>query len=100
MKLIRYAAIATLVGALFPIGQAAFAQSVDAAGATAPAIVSAPVPAGKTRAEVRAELVQAEQQGLLPSSDIDYPLTPQEIAQNRADYQRSHPEYHASVTAN
>jgi hypothetical protein len=48
------------------------------------------VNAGKTRAEVRAELVQAEAQGLLPTSKNDYPPSPQEIARNQAEYQIRH----------
>jgi hypothetical protein len=41
---------------------------------------------GLTRAQVRAELVQAERNGTIPTSDVDYPPTPAQIAQNRAVY--------------
>jgi len=88
MKSIRYAVLATVVGAMFSFGQAAFAQSAYSdATATTPAVSQN---AGKTRAEVRAELVQAEAQGLVPISKNDYPPTPLTIARNRAEYQSSH----------
>jgi hypothetical protein len=48
-------------------------------------------PAGKTRAEVRAELVQAEAQGLLPTGRNDYPPSAATINQNRALYAARHP---------
>jgi len=88
MKPIRYALVATLIGAMFSFGQAAFAQSADD-GVAAPSTSASPN-AGTTRAEVRAELVQAEAQGLLPTSNNDYPPTPEMIARNRAEYQTRH----------
>jgi len=88
MKPIRYALVATVIGAMFTFGQAAFAQSADPS--VAAALPSASPDAGATRAEVRAELVQAEAQGLLPTSNNDYPPTPEMIARNRAEYQTRH----------
>jgi len=97
MKLTRYAALATVVGVLFSVGQAAFAQSAHASGAiTSPA---ASTNTGKTRAEVRAELIQAEQRGLLPVSKNSYPLTPHEIAQNRAEYQACLLDSHVNLAS-
>jgi hypothetical protein len=98
MKLTRYAALAAVVVSLLPFGQSAFAQSTDATGAVTPAVAS--VNAGKTRAEVRAELIQAEQQGLLPVSKNNYPPTPQEIAQNRATYEVRYVDGRASMASN
>lgn len=98
MKPIRYAVLATVMGAMFSFGQAAFAQSADAGvTVTTPA---APQNTGKTRAEVRAELVQAEAQGLLPVSKNDYPPTPQTIARNQAEYQASHMDNRVSTASN
>lgn len=48
-------------------------------------------PVGKTRAEVRAELIQAEAQGLLPTRKDDYPPSAATISQNRALYAEQHP---------
>lgn len=42
---------------------------------------------GLTRAQVRAQLVQAERDGVIPTSDVSYPPTAAQIAQNRAEYQ-------------
>jgi hypothetical protein len=41
---------------------------------------------GLTRAEVRAQLVQAERDGTIPTNDVNYPPTPAQVAQNRATY--------------
>lgn len=81
MKLTRYAVLATVMGTLAFADRTAFAQT---AAAMTPPVVAANT--GKTRAEVRAELVQAEQQGLLPVSKNNYPPTQQEIARNRTEY--------------
>jgi hypothetical protein len=98
MKLTRYAALAAVVVSLIPFGQSAFAQSTDATGATTPPAASANT--GTTRAEVRAQLIQAEQQGLLPVSKNNYPPTPQEIAQNRAEYQARHLDNRVRMASN
>ena len=58
---------------------------------TASAAYAQQAPAGKTRAEVRAELIQAEQQGLVPASDGDYPPSAAEIERNRERYLIGHP---------
>ena len=97
MKLTRYAALAAVVVSLIPFGQSAFAQSTDATGAITPPVAS--VNTGKTRAEVRTELIQAEQQGLLPASKNNYPPTPHEIAQNRAEYQARHLDNRVSMAS-
>ncbi|WP_144152418.1 DUF4148 domain-containing protein [Paraburkholderia sp. BCC1885] len=86
MKLTRYAVLATVMGTLAFADRTAFAQT---AAAMTPPVVAANT--GKTRAEVRAELVQAElvqaeQQGLLPVSKNNYPPTQQAIARNRTEY--------------
>ncbi|HEV3423454.1 MAG TPA: DUF4148 domain-containing protein [Paraburkholderia sp.] len=98
MKLIRYAALATMAGAMLTFGQAAFAQSADPTGAMTPPAASANT--GKTRAEVRAELVQAEAQGLLPVGENNYPPTAQQIARNREIYQIRHSDSGTSTAAN
>jgi hypothetical protein len=98
MKLTRYAALAAVVVSLIPFGQSAFAQSTDATGAVAPPAAS--VNTGKTRAEVRAELIQAEQQGTIPVSKNNYPPTPDEIAQNRAEYQVRHVDNRVNMAVN
>lgn len=97
MKLTRYAAVATAISALFLAGQAAFAQNADPSGANSPPAVSAN--SSKTRAEVRAELIQAEQQGLLPGSKNNYPPTPREMVKNRAEYQARHLGSHVALAS-
>ncbi len=42
---------------------------------------------GLTREQVRAELVAAERAGVIPTSDTQYPLSADQIAQNKAVYQ-------------
>lgn len=44
---------------------------------------------GKTRAQVRAELIQAEQQGLVPAGNTRYPAGPALIARNAYDFQQA-----------
>jgi hypothetical protein len=44
-------------------------------------------PAGLTRAQVRAELVNAERSGVIPTSDANYPPSADQIAENKAIYQ-------------
>jgi hypothetical protein len=43
-------------------------------------------PAGKTRAQVMAELVQAEKAGVAPSTEANYPPDAQAVRLNRARY--------------
>ncbi|HEY1999758.1 DUF4148 domain-containing protein [Paraburkholderia sp.] len=89
MKLNRYLALAAVAGALLSFGQASFAQSADTTANT-----------GKTRAEVRADLVQAEAQGVIPGHKTDYPPSPQQIAQNRATYQARHLDNRVNMAFN
>jgi Domain of unknown function (DUF4148) len=42
--------------------------------------------AGLSRAEVRAQLVQAERDGTIPTNDVNYPPSQAQVAQNRATY--------------
>jgi hypothetical protein len=50
------------------------------------AIADTTAPVGLTRAEVRAQLVDAQRAGVIPTSQNDYPPTADEIAENRALY--------------
>ena len=68
MKKIAIAAAAIVLSA---IAGGAFAQSTS----------------GLTREQVRAELVNAERAGVIPTTDTQYPPTADEIAQNKATYQ-------------
>ena len=52
---------------------------------------------GLTRAEVKQQLVQAEAQGLLPSSGIDYPPNAAAVARNKAAFQ-AREQAHVSAT--
>jgi hypothetical protein len=42
---------------------------------------------GLTREQVRAELVNAERAGVIPTSDTQYPPSADQVAQNKAMYQ-------------
>jgi hypothetical protein len=66
------------------LAAATLAVLISAVAGTAMADTTSP--AGLTRAEVRAQLVQAERDGTLPTNDVDYPPTPAQVAQNRAQY--------------
>ena len=44
---------------------------------------------GKTRAQVRAELIQAEEAGLVPAGKTDYPAGLNTIARNRINFQKA-----------
>jgi Domain of unknown function (DUF4148) len=44
---------------------------------------------GKTRAQVRAELLQAEEAGLIPAGKTHYPPDAQTMARNRAQFQQA-----------
>ena len=56
--------------------------------ADANAVAGGNAATGKTRAQVRAELLQAEEAGLVPANKIDYPPSAQTIARNRARFQQ------------
>ena len=56
--------------------------------ADANAVAGGNAATGKTRAQVRAELLQAEEAGLVPVDKIDYPPSAQTIARNRARFQQ------------
>jgi hypothetical protein len=72
MKLLTTIAVAALS---LPFGANAFAQSN---------------PSGLTRAEVMAQLQQAQAEGLVPAPNNDYPPTAAEIARNRELYAIQH----------
>ncbi|KLU20532.1 hypothetical protein EOS_41080 [Caballeronia mineralivorans PML1(12)] len=50
---------------------------------------------GKTRAQVREELVEAQRMGLVPSSKTDYPPSAATIARNQARFQQVEPFWRA-----
>ncbi|MDN7424788.1 DUF4148 domain-containing protein [Burkholderia sp. AU45388] len=50
-----------------------------------------------TRADVRAELIQAERDGTLPTSNWDYPPSTQTIARNRELYAIAHGDSHTAM---
>ncbi|MCX4173188.1 MULTISPECIES: DUF4148 domain-containing protein [Paraburkholderia] len=72
MKLLTAIAVAALS---LPFGATAFAQSS---------------PSGLTRAEVIAQLKQAQAEGLVPVRNNDYPPSATEIARNREIYAIQH----------
>jgi hypothetical protein len=74
MKLLTAIALAALS---LPFGANAFAQTSTS---------------GLTRAEVRAQLIQAEADGLVPAPKNDYPPRAQTIARNREIYALRHQE--------
>ena len=74
MKLLTAIAVAALS---LPFGATAFAQSN---------------PSGLTRADVIAQLKQAQAEGVVPTSNNDYPPTAKEIARNREIYAIQHGE--------
>jgi hypothetical protein len=76
MRLSRLAALFILTCAAAPV----LAQSSDA-------------PQGKTRAEVRAELIQAYRDGTIPTTDGDYPPSQSTIDLNRARFAASNPPW-------
>ncbi|MEW6345595.1 MAG: DUF4148 domain-containing protein [Paraburkholderia sp.] len=67
-------------------------DATDVAGRTAtaqdPLAVGRTTDYGKTRAQVRAELLEAERAGLAPVSKNDYPPSAATIARNRARFQQ------------
>ena len=54
---------------------------------------------GLTRAEVHAQLVQAEADGILPNSKLDYPPSPETIARNKQLYAIRHAHDQANAMA-
>ncbi|OJA25627.1 hypothetical protein BGV56_03745 [Burkholderia ubonensis] len=63
---------------------ASSASSTRGAAAVAPASSSGnSAPSGKTREQVRQELIRAYHDGLLPTSNHDYPPGPETIARNK-----------------
>ena len=70
-------------------------------GADGPANVSGSAGYGKTRAEVRAELLQAQRAGLAPVHKNDYPPSAETIARNRVRFQQIEQAWHTGdqVTA-
>jgi hypothetical protein len=72
MKLFTAIAVAALS---LPFGANAFAQTTSS---------------GLTRAEVMAQLQQAEAQGLVPTHNNDYPPSDAQIARNREIYAIQH----------
>ncbi|HEF5873740.1 TPA: DUF4148 domain-containing protein [Burkholderia cenocepacia] len=79
-KLIRAVLLSCALGA--PV--AAFAQTADHT---------------VTRADVRADLIRAERDGTLPTSNSDYPPSTQTIARNRELYAIAHGDRHAAMAA-
>ncbi|WP_080407528.1 DUF4148 domain-containing protein [Burkholderia ubonensis] len=63
---------------------ASSASSTRGVAAVAPASPSGnSAPSGKTREQVRQELIRAYHDGLLPTSNHDYPPGPETIARNK-----------------
>jgi hypothetical protein len=54
---------------------------------------------GLTRAEVRAQLVQAEKDGILPYGKLGYPPSDETIARNKALYDIRHKHVDSDATA-
>ncbi|MGF6600220.1 hypothetical protein P3T23_004955 [Paraburkholderia sp. GAS448] len=81
MKLLTAIALAALS---LPFGANAFAQTSTS---------------GLTRAEVRAQLVEAEADGLVPAPKNDYPPSAQTIARNREVYALRHQESAQTASA-
>ncbi len=50
---------------------------------------------GKTRAQVRAELLQAQRMGLIPAASTRYPADATTIARNQARFQQAEPYWRA-----
>ncbi|KVH57647.1 hypothetical protein WS89_21870 [Burkholderia sp. MSMB1072] len=52
-----------------------------------------------TRADVRADLIRAERDGTLPTSNSDYPPSTETIARNRELYAIAHGDWHTATAA-
>ena len=81
MKLLTAIALAALS---LPFGANAFAQTSTS---------------GLTRADVRAQLIEAEADGLVPALKNDYPPSAQTIAHNRELYAIRHQESAGTASA-
>lgn len=74
----------------YPVAIAAIALSILSTSALAeanpryPAEAAQPQQQGKTRAQVRAELLEARRHGWIPTSEADYPPSQQTIDINKA----------------
>ena len=66
---------------LLSVSALVFAGSTNAEAATSSQ--------GKTRAQVRAELTQAEEAGLVPAGKTDYPPSHNTIARNKINFQKA-----------
>jgi len=64
---------------------AAFSQT-----APAPAGTDKQATQGKTRAQVHAELIEAQRAGVIPTTDIDYPPSDDTIKRNQELYRIAH----------
>jgi hypothetical protein len=83
MKKILTAAVVAALGLSF--GASAFAQSTSG---------------GLTRAEVRAQLIQAEADGLVSTNTQDYPPSAATIQRNKAIWAAAHPESVVTTAGN
>jgi len=83
------ASVSAFAGGGGPRGSAPYLH-VDALSNTAssPSTGTASIAQGKTRAQVRAELLQAEEAGLIPVHRNDYPPSAETIAHNRVRFQQ------------
>ncbi|WP_175885385.1 DUF4148 domain-containing protein [Burkholderia sp. BCC0044] len=67
---------------------------------SAPVVAFAQTTSGEvTRADVRADLIQAERDGMLPTSNSDYPPSTQTIARNRELYAIAHGDRTTAMAA-
>ena len=79
---------ALLSAALFAVSTLAVAQTsnLTASVPVNPNVSYDAAPAGKTRAQVMQELVQAEKAGVAPSTESNYPPNEDAVRLNRARY--------------
>jgi hypothetical protein len=68
------------------------ASTADSAPAAVPAVTN--TEPGKTRAEVRAELLEAEEAGVIPVRRNDYPPSARTIARNRVIFAQAEMAWH------
>jgi hypothetical protein len=84
--LIRSAFAALLVSVSTSVF-AAVDRSAIAASPEATGVAAESGTQGKTRAQVRAELIQAEETGMVPAGNTRYSAGPSTIARNRYNFQ-------------